>query len=81
MGGAAGFFLERMLFIGFKYKLNMTTRLAHGNPLHLAYSASLALETTLGCTALENCQQRGSKSTVSRVSKKKPQQLRTKPKN
>ena len=28
-----------MLFIGFKYKLNMTTRLGHGNPIHLAYSA------------------------------------------
>jgi len=27
MGGAAGFFLELMLFIGFKY--NMTTRLGH----------------------------------------------------
>ena len=39
MGGAAGFFLELILFIGFKYKLNMTTRLGHGNPLHLAYSA------------------------------------------
>ena len=26
MGGAAGFFLELMLFIGFKYKLNMTVR-------------------------------------------------------
>jgi len=25
MGGAAGFFLELTLFIGFKYKLNMTT--------------------------------------------------------
>jgi len=24
MGRAAGFFLELMLFIGFKYKLNMT---------------------------------------------------------
>ena len=32
MGGAAGFFLALMLFIGFKYKLNMTTH-------HLAYSA------------------------------------------
>jgi len=39
MGGAAGFFLELMLFIRFKYKLNMTTLLGHGNPLHLAYSA------------------------------------------
>jgi len=39
MGGAAGFFLELMLFIGFKYKLNMTTPLGHGNPLHLAYWA------------------------------------------
>ena len=39
MGGAAGFLLELMLFIGFKSKLNMTTQLGHGNPLHLAYSA------------------------------------------
>ena len=39
MGGAAGFFLELTLFIDFKYKLNMTMGLGHGNPLHLAYSA------------------------------------------
>jgi len=39
MDGAAGLFLELMLFIGFKYKLNMTTQLGHRNPLHLAYSA------------------------------------------
>jgi len=29
MGGAADFLLELMLFIGFKYKLNMTMRLGH----------------------------------------------------
>ena len=40
MGGAAGFILELMLFIGFKYKLNMTVRLGHGNPLHLAYKVT-----------------------------------------
>jgi len=39
MGGAARFFLELMLFIGFKYKLNMTMRLGHGNPLHIVHSA------------------------------------------
>ena len=40
MGGAAGFFLELMLFIGFKYKLNMTTHTVRPRkPLHLAYSA------------------------------------------
>ena len=72
MGGAAGFFLELMLFIGFKYKLNMTTWLGHGNPLHLAYSAQLQYykSSARSCTALENCQQRGSKSTVSLVSHK-----------
>ena len=56
MGGAAGFFLELMLFIGFKYKLNMTVRLGHRNPLHQHNNTSLAPEATLGCTALENCQ-------------------------
>ena len=66
MGGAAGFFLELMLFIGFKYKLNMTKWLGHGNPLHLAYSAQYS--TARSYPRLHrawNCQQRGSKSTVS----------------
>ena len=59
MGRAAGFFLELMLFIGFKYKLNMTVWLGHGNPLHLAYSAQYfksSAQNSLGCTVLENCQ-------------------------
>ena len=70
MGGAADNFLELMLFIGFKYKLNMTTQLDHGNLLTQHNITSLALEATLGCTALENYQQRGSKLTVSLVSHK-----------
>jgi len=55
MGGAAGFFLELMLFIGFKYKLNI----GHRNPLHLAYSAQYyksSARSYPGCTTLENCQ-------------------------
>jgi len=46
-----------MLFIGFKYKLNITTRLGHGNPFILLTQhniTSLVLEATLGCTVLEN---------------------------
>jgi len=70
MGGAAGFSLELVLFIGFKYKLNMTTRLGHFILLTQHNVTSLVLEATLGCTTLENCQQRGSKSTVSLVSHK-----------
>jgi len=52
MGGAAGFFLELILFIGFKYKLNMTRRLGHGNPLHLAYLAQY-YTTLLGKIAMK----------------------------
>ena len=37
MGGAAGWFLELMIFIGFKYKLNMITHFIWA--LYLAYSA------------------------------------------
>jgi len=48
----------------------MTTRLGHFILLTQHITTSLALEATLGCTALENCQQRGSKSTVSLVSHK-----------
>jgi len=59
MGGAAGYFQELTLFIGFKYKLNMTVRLGHGNPFRLAYSAQYfkpSARNSLGCTKLENCQ-------------------------
>jgi len=48
----------------------MTTRLGHFILLTQHNTTSLALEATLGCTALENCEQRGSKSTVSFVSHK-----------
>ena len=56
MGGAAGVFLELMLFIGFKYKLNVTVRLGHFILLTQHNTTNLALEATLGSTALENCQ-------------------------
>ena len=70
--GWSCFFVELMLFIGFKYKLNMTMWVSHRILLTQHNTTSLALEATLGCTALENCQQRGSKSTVSLVSHKAP---------
>jgi len=44
-----------MLFIGFKYKLIMTTRLGPFILLTQHNTTSLVLD--LGCTALENCQQ------------------------
>ena len=53
MGGAAGFLLELMLLLGFKYKLNMTTRLGHFILLTQHNATSLVLEATLGCIGLK----------------------------